>query len=392
MVKLVLAHLEKEPTPLDRLRADVSPQLSAVVARMLAKDPAQRFQTPLEAAQTLGLFCRADSRPASAPVVELPRMSPSAEPVATSQTVAPGETSRMEPIPVPGTPRAPRKTALPAQPGKAPSAGPDESPFEEMAEAPEPTKSRRRKGQSSRSPVVWLVGLAGLLLVVGLILWASGVLGGKPRTGTTTQQTGQPTSPPDGGGSPGKPASRPGQPAPLMEWDFPNGVPSGTRLVGGAKRDRTGLVLAGNKAQAITEGFSTPLREKTLEVWLKPASLEQPGTAMAVETLDGKVFDSLLFGEKQPAHWMAGSEFFNRYRPFGGPAETGRRSETVHLALVFQANGTISAYRNGKPYGQPYTPGPLVEFQPGLYRVVFGPGLSATIVHARLHKGALKFE
>ncbi len=39
LVKLVLAHIEKEPQPLHELRPDVPPELSAVVAKMLAKDP-----------------------------------------------------------------------------------------------------------------------------------------------------------------------------------------------------------------------------------------------------------------------------------------------------------------------------------------------------------------
>src|SRR5205085_10424706 len=36
----ILAHLEKEPRPLPELRPEVSPELWAVVARMLAKKPA----------------------------------------------------------------------------------------------------------------------------------------------------------------------------------------------------------------------------------------------------------------------------------------------------------------------------------------------------------------
>jgi serine/threonine protein kinase len=62
-VKLVLAHIEKEARPLHEVRPDVPRDLSALVARMLAKDPAQRFQTPIEVAQALVAFTKPGSKP-----------------------------------------------------------------------------------------------------------------------------------------------------------------------------------------------------------------------------------------------------------------------------------------------------------------------------------------
>src|SRR5215469_9612348 len=55
-VKTILAHMEKEPSPLPQLRPDVPAGLASVVARLLAKDPAQRYQTPAEVAQALAPF------------------------------------------------------------------------------------------------------------------------------------------------------------------------------------------------------------------------------------------------------------------------------------------------------------------------------------------------
>ncbi len=54
----VLAQIEKEPPPLTRLRAEVPAELWSVVAKMLAKDPAARYQTPGEAARALAPFTR----------------------------------------------------------------------------------------------------------------------------------------------------------------------------------------------------------------------------------------------------------------------------------------------------------------------------------------------
>jgi serine/threonine protein kinase len=62
-VQVVLAHVENRPRPLPELRSDVPPELWAVVAKMLAKDPARRYQTPLEAGRALAPFCKADSPP-----------------------------------------------------------------------------------------------------------------------------------------------------------------------------------------------------------------------------------------------------------------------------------------------------------------------------------------
>ncbi|HEV3261719.1 MAG TPA: protein kinase [Gemmataceae bacterium] len=61
-VKLVLAHIEKVPTPLHALRAEVPEALSAVVGRLLAKDPGQRYQTPVELAQALVPFIKAGAK------------------------------------------------------------------------------------------------------------------------------------------------------------------------------------------------------------------------------------------------------------------------------------------------------------------------------------------
>jgi WD40 repeat protein/serine/threonine protein kinase len=56
------AHKAEPPPPLRGLRPDLPPELVAVVGRMLAKDPARRFQTPAEAAQALAPFAAAPVR------------------------------------------------------------------------------------------------------------------------------------------------------------------------------------------------------------------------------------------------------------------------------------------------------------------------------------------
>jgi tRNA A-37 threonylcarbamoyl transferase component Bud32/tetratricopeptide (TPR) repeat protein len=56
-VEKILRHVTDEPTPLRQLRADLPADLDAVVARMMAKDPADRYQTPAEVAAALAAVC-----------------------------------------------------------------------------------------------------------------------------------------------------------------------------------------------------------------------------------------------------------------------------------------------------------------------------------------------
>jgi formylglycine-generating enzyme required for sulfatase activity/serine/threonine protein kinase len=53
---LYQAHFSMDAAPLNLVRADVPDELSALVAKMMAKDPARRFQTPREVGEALGSF------------------------------------------------------------------------------------------------------------------------------------------------------------------------------------------------------------------------------------------------------------------------------------------------------------------------------------------------
>jgi serine/threonine protein kinase len=59
----VTAHLERQPQPLAELRRDVSPELVRVLSRLIAKNPADRYQTPDEVAQALLPFINLSGPP-----------------------------------------------------------------------------------------------------------------------------------------------------------------------------------------------------------------------------------------------------------------------------------------------------------------------------------------
>ncbi|MGA0029272.1 MAG: DUF1549 domain-containing protein [Opitutales bacterium] len=151
-------------------------------------------------------------------------------------------------------------------------------------------------------------------------------------------------------------------PAPGHWWTFEK---DGRDLVGkldaqpkGAAVIRNGrLILDGKDAFAETGPTSATLTAKTLEAWVVLPTLDQRGGGViTVESVGGAVFDSLVFAEKQKARWMAGSNNGVRTQNVNGEPETAKPDELVHLAIVYQPDGRIELYRNGKAYGSGYAP------------------------------------
>ena len=196
---------------------------------------------------------------------------------------------------------------------------------------------------------------------------------------------------------------RPGVPMPLARWTFEAGLEdSAGELHGKAESGATlhhgRLVLETPDAHVVTAPLPVDLTEKTLEVWVTLADLEQRGGgALTVQTPDSAVFDSIVFGERQPGHWIAGSDFFNRTEDVGGLQESTRLDELIHIAIVYNPDNSIRLYRNGTPYGQGYTRGQLTRFAAHSARIVLGrrhlaPGIGALrgeIEEARLYARAL---
>ncbi|MFO0968343.1 MAG: family 16 glycoside hydrolase [Gemmataceae bacterium] len=58
VVQKVIAHIERQPKAITTLRRELPPALAPVIEKMLAKDPAARYQTPAEVAEALLPFTR----------------------------------------------------------------------------------------------------------------------------------------------------------------------------------------------------------------------------------------------------------------------------------------------------------------------------------------------
>jgi hypothetical protein len=169
-----------------------------------------------------------------------------------------------------------------------------------------------------------------------------------------------------------------GVPAPVAAWDFRKSDDdlvgkSHAEPVGGAKLTTAGAVTDGKTGFFSTGPLSFDLKAKTLEAWVKLDSLTQRGGGViSVQTPDGSEFDAIVLGEREPARWMAGSNGFVRTQSFGGPEETEAAKEFVHVAITYAADGTITGYRNGKPYGKAYSAKGPVRFAAGKALVIFG--------------------
>ncbi len=194
-------------------------------------------------------------------------------------------------------------------------------------------------------------------------------------------------------------------PQPIARWEFDDSLNDSVgglhaAASGGARLEGGALLLDGKEAFATTPPLDRDLSEKTLEAWVQLDSLDQRGGGViGVQSLDGGVFDALVFGEKEPRRWMAGSDFFRRTQSFAhSPEESEAQDRFVHLAIVYQADGLIRAYRDGQPHGQPYQAEKLATFEKGKSQVIFGlrhspPGgnklLAGKIDRARLYGRAL---
>jgi WD40 repeat protein/serine/threonine protein kinase len=164
MVKLVLAHIEREPRPLHELRPDVPPEVSAVAAKMLAKDPTQRYQRPVEVAQALAAFARARGA-APAPV-------PRDVGLATTPIIVGGDTSRLK-GPDRGAIKPPAKGRATAKTRGSPFADlNDATARPEPAQPAKPGRRPTRVEWWKRPPVLAGGAVAVVVWLVLVGIWA----------------------------------------------------------------------------------------------------------------------------------------------------------------------------------------------------------------------------
>ncbi len=149
---------------------------------------------------------------------------------------------------------------------------------------------------------------------------------------------------------------------PISEWRFEGdardsiGNLHGT-LYGNAKIAKGRLILDGQRSFLQTVPLQRELREKTLEAWVLLPQLDQRGGGiLTVERDNGAIFDAIVYGERIAGRWIAGSNSFSRTRDLLAPPEADAKTQLVHVAITYAADGTIRLFRNGTLYSDPYQP------------------------------------
>ena len=165
------------------------------------------------------------------------------------------------------------------------------------------------------------------------------------------------------------------------------------KLEGGAEIVNGRLKLARPEAFFKTEALPQDIREKTLEAWVSLATLEQSGgAAISLATKNGDVFDAIVFGERQPKRWMAGSDHFSRTQNLNMPDETASPDDLIHVAIVYRGDQTITVFRNGLPAGESYKAKSLATFKAGDGHILIGlrhPGAGNGYLTGEIQQAAL---
>jgi serine/threonine protein kinase len=174
VVRQIVRHATEVPRPLRHFNAEVSDVLQEIVNGMLAKDPAQRYPIPNQAARALRVFLRSESlgpRPAASdPAMpsyaqwladrrEHPDLTgpPPPEPPADDVIPVPRKAAAVAEVPADGNGHVPAQSA-------APDGG-----VLEMVPVPsvtEPLPERR-----GRSPGFWVAVGVGMTLSAGVLGW-----------------------------------------------------------------------------------------------------------------------------------------------------------------------------------------------------------------------------
>ncbi|HXG09450.1 MAG TPA: serine/threonine-protein kinase [Gemmataceae bacterium] len=137
----LVRHCTEEPTPVEKLRPEVPREVSAIVRRLMAKDPRQRFQTPAALAAALAPFAvRGPLRWQAAPAEPLGDSDPNLD------AIEPDDRSAL----INTVPPAASSTPVPL--------------------ADIPTLIRRPDRRPRRRMVSWLLGIAIALLTVSAVV------------------------------------------------------------------------------------------------------------------------------------------------------------------------------------------------------------------------------
>lgn len=173
LVDLHRKHETQVARPLNLERPEVPPELAAVVAKMLAKEPGKRYQTPSEVAAALKPFVTASKSPS----VVLDASN------AGGTDTKPNRSATPVSMPKPPVPAA--KPIVPATPKQENNVWETLSGDQKLAEPKTPRRSQPPVPKPRKIPIwVWPTVALGLLALGLGGMWAAGVFKMKTANGT----------------------------------------------------------------------------------------------------------------------------------------------------------------------------------------------------------------
>jgi len=171
-------------------------------------------------------------------------------------------------------------------------------------------------------------------------------------------------------------------PVPVASWNFRRPAEEqiyephrpGVQCQRGVTWEPQGLVFDKSvDCYFLTEPINLGITEKTLEVCFQLFDLDQLSTGIiSFGLMDdaSAAFDSLTYNQRRPHQWINCSNFFCRTVNVDGLAETSM--ELLHMVVTYSANGFVSIYRNGVPYGSPYKVDRQLTIPSGHGRLLLG--------------------
>ena len=115
------------------------------------------------------------------------------------------------------------------------------------------------------------------------------------------------------------------------------------------------------------------------------------GATLAVNKSSADTFDAIVYAERQPKRWMAGSSFFRRTQDADPGFEEKETGKLIQLAISYEddgGNAKIVIYRNGeviKPMTGMlgliwvYTQGPIVSWKAGDVEALFAGHVPSSV-------------
>lgn len=190
---------------------------------------------------------------------------------------------------------------------------------------------------------------------------------------------------------------------PFAAWEFNGDLKESIRSLDltahGKFEFKDGMAVL-DQAYLRSPGLPIELKAKSLEVWCQVHNLDQSGGGLMGIQGPGDFFDTIVIGERQPRHWISGSNGFARTEDFPESTPETKVGELLHLVMTYAEDGTTTLYRDGKPYGKSFRKG-AATFPKDQSSVLFGlrhlpPGgnrsLKVSLDKARLYDRSLTAE